>query len=418
MRRFLLTLLLMTMTLPAAGCWDKTELNELAITSATGLDFKDGRWLVSFQVVIPQSISNQSGSSSGAQAPVMVFSTEGESIRGAVQRSSFEMPRALFFAHNRILIIGEEAARRGFSQMIDIYLRNPDSRETVSVYVTQGTAREVLEHLIPLEKIPGAAIGNLIKNEELNGSNFQETRLYQMAMKMTGEAAAVVVPEIFISGDNRQADSLDSLKRTVAGSKLKLNRVGIFKKDKFIGWMKRTDAYGLSWITDSVKKTTFFFGCAKGDEHYQASLLINDSKTRRTPHIKKGKLSVDVKVRAKGTLMENNCITDPSRLEGLRELEETAAEEIKKRIMEAFRTGQQMKVDVFGFASLFHKEFPEQWRGLKDQWEEQLAAMTLVPAVEVEIDRLGMSTKPFKKLLQTGNEGSQPTRQETTTEGR
>ncbi|WP_426446914.1 Ger(x)C family spore germination protein [Paenibacillus sp. S-38] len=417
MRRLLLTLLLLTLTVPLAGCWDKTELNELAITAATGLDYKDGRWLVSFQVVIPQSISNQSGSNSGAQAPVMVFSTEGESIRGAVQRSSFEMPRALFFAHNRILIIGEEAARRGFGQMIDIYLRNPDSRETVSVYVTERTAREVLEHLIPLEKIPGAAIRNLIKNEEINGSNFQETRIYQMAMKMTGESKAVVVPEIYISGDNRQADSLDSLKRTTAGSKLKLNRVGIFKKDKFVGWMKRTDAYGLSWITDSVKKTTFFFGCAKGDENYQASLLITDSKTRRVPRIQDGKLSVDIKVEAKGTLMENNCTIDPSRLEGLAELEEIAEEEITKRMKEAFRTGQEMKVDVFGFAALFHKAFPKPWRAFKDGWEQQLAAMEMNPAVEVQIERLGMSTKPFKKLLQTGNDGSQPGRAETNEDG-
>ena len=71
-----------------SGCWNRVELNDIAVISATGVDWKDGKWVVSYQVVIPQAISSQSATSNSAA--VNVFSTKGESFRSAVSKASQE----------------------------------------------------------------------------------------------------------------------------------------------------------------------------------------------------------------------------------------------------------------------------------------------------------------------------------------
>lgn len=145
--KLLLPLLVCVLT---AGCWNSVELNDIAVISGTGIDWKDGSWVVSYQVVMPQVISSQSPSSNAAA--VNVFSTKAESFRGAVSKTSLEISRRLYFSHTQIVIIGQEAARKGFGSLLDTYLRNHDSRETVSVYLSKGSARRMLEQLVPLEK--------------------------------------------------------------------------------------------------------------------------------------------------------------------------------------------------------------------------------------------------------------------------
>lgn len=77
-KRILRCVILISHCLLLTGCWDRTELNQLAITSATAIDWDGKEWTVSYQVVIPQSIANpNTGGSPGQQAPVMVFSTRG-----------------------------------------------------------------------------------------------------------------------------------------------------------------------------------------------------------------------------------------------------------------------------------------------------------------------------------------------------
>ncbi|WP_336776420.1 GerAB/ArcD/ProY family transporter [Paenibacillus sp. MMO-58] len=66
-------------------------------------------------------------------------------------KSYSESPRKLFFAHNRVVVIGEKALQRGVNELIDAYFRNSSSRETVSVLATPGTARRILEQFMQLQ---------------------------------------------------------------------------------------------------------------------------------------------------------------------------------------------------------------------------------------------------------------------------
>lgn len=57
-------LALMWVTL-LGGCGNRTEMNDLGITSATGFDKQNGKWNITYQVIVPPA-SSTSGSSGEA----------------------------------------------------------------------------------------------------------------------------------------------------------------------------------------------------------------------------------------------------------------------------------------------------------------------------------------------------------------
>ncbi len=82
------------------GCVDRTELNELGITTATGIDGHKGDWINTYQIIIPSAMTTGSGGSStgASQSAVHTFSTHGKTLRETVTKSSLEYPRKLYFA--------------------------------------------------------------------------------------------------------------------------------------------------------------------------------------------------------------------------------------------------------------------------------------------------------------------------------
>lgn len=385
-----------------SGCWDRIELNQLGITAATAIDWNGKDWTVSYQIVIPQSISSQSmGGNAGQQAPVSVFSTSGGTLRGAVQKSSLEMPRAMFFAHNRIVVIGEQAAKHGISQLMDIYLRNSDARETVSVLVTNGEGRRILEQVASIEKLPGAAVRNMIRNEEKNGSNFNQMMIQNVMMGMTSDSSYTLIPEVIISGTGVGPNSsIAELKKTTSANKLKLGRLGIFKQDKLVGWFTSDEGYGINWIRDSIKQTVLHFGCSKGSKDHKSAIRITKATSKLKPILANdGQWIMKVEVHAAGVLIENGCDDDLSKIKGIKATEDIANEEVKNLMIKAFQSAIEKNTDVFGFADVIHRKYPKVWKKIKNDWEEQFPTLQLEPSVHIKIDRIGMSNKPFKQLL-------------------
>ncbi|MFD0697899.1 Ger(x)C family spore germination protein [Paenibacillus sp. GCM10027628] len=387
--------------LVTTGCWDRVELNKIGITSATAVDWVQDHWRVSYQIIIPQSISSQNvGGGANQQAPVMVFSTDGDTIQSAVQRASLEMPRTLFFAHNRITVIGEEAARKGITLVIEDYFRNAGSRETVSILVSRESGRKILEQIVPLEKIPGAAVQNMLLNEDKQDSNLNQVMVYQLAMGMTGDSGYTVVPEVFISGKGQESKSIEMLKNTVFNTKLKLGRLGVFKKDKMIGWMSARDGYGISWITNRIDQSVLFFPCSQENKRFQSAVRILHAKTRLDPIQQDGRWVIKAHVHASAQLIENGCGIDGSKPEGLRALEKLINDELAALMQTSLQSAKEMKADVFGFASTIHKKYPKAWKQMKEDWDEQFTQTSLETFIQVKLERLGMSTKPFEKLMQ------------------
>ncbi|CAN7375423.1 Ger(x)C family spore germination protein [Paenibacillus sp. LjRoot153] len=399
MKRWIILLLITFMLVVNSGCSNHIELNKLGIISAIAFDLdENNQWVLTFQIIIPKSTQSKSGGGS-SQSPVTVFSSKGKTIQEAIQKSDLEAPRHLFFSHTRVIIISQRVAKYGVNQILDAYLRSYESRENTNVLLSDGDAKNVLEILTPLESIPGNAISNLVSEQADRLTNLVPSKMHELMTTMTNPTASSTVPEIKITGQREGQNSLDALKETRKSTVLKLDRVGVFKEDKFAGWLSRNESIGIPWITNQIKKMTIVFSCEGETLSEQlSSFLVEKSHTNLKPKITDGNLFMSIEIEVKGNLNETACNLKLKEPKTLHKLETYIQEQIKNDVEDSFQAVKKMKADILGFGDKFHQSYPQDWKVLSKNWEKEFADINLDVKVHVTIRRTGMINDSFSKL--------------------
>lgn len=401
LRRLGLMILSLSVALLTGGCWDSQELNTLSIISATSIDRSNGKWEISFQVVIPQSIATQKGGgSAGSQSPTTIFSTKGRSIAEAMQNASLETSRKLFFAHNSVLILSEDVARKeGVGEILDFFLRPFESRETMSVLLTKGKASNLLEVLIPLEKISGNAIQRIIDQSQKNLSQAQNMRLIDFARMVASPDESAMAPELEVSGDLSKQSSLDALKSTRNDAVIKLGELGVFRKDKLVGWIDQKDSRSVAWLSNRVSSMIVVFPCSpKVQKEQLLSYRVLKSSTKLEPKVIHGKSIILAKIQATGAIDEAGCNLDLNKPSVIRELEHTISKQIGDDVMTTWNHLQEMNVDLAGFMNAIHRKDPSTWRKLM-KTKRPVENISLRVQVKINIEHTNMINKPYSSLL-------------------
>ncbi|RAP77014.1 Ger(x)C family spore germination protein [Paenibacillus montanisoli] len=383
------------------GCWDSRELNQLGFTAATAIDYKEGRWDFSYQIVVPSAISPISVSGA-SKLPVTVYSTQGKTIREATWRTALESSRNPYFPHNRVIIVSSAAARQGLSTLIDVYLRSTESRETVSVLITDGDARQVLNQLMQLQIIPGDGIEEMISEEAKALSSLPNVKMYDLALELLGTAKSAVLPEIVVTGPPGVTNP-DELSRTNLSSQIKLGRLAVLHQDKLVGWVAQQDALGVSFIRNKVHSAVFPFKCEERSRDIDSAFRITHTKTRLTPHKKGEHFIIEIEVKGKGELMETNCPVDLNEPNTIRMMEEQLEKEIVDKIQNSWVAVKKLKTDVVGFADLIHRKYPKEWKRIGPEWQTEFLQTEIRPKAEITIKRVGLIGKSFK--LQSEKDG-------------
>jgi spore germination protein KC len=381
-----------------SGCWNRIELNELSITSATAFDMEGDEWVITYQIVTPSAISSGMGVAGGgtSQSPVSVFSTRGRTIREAVNQGALENPRWLFFSHTNILVVSEKVARKGLSQILDLYYRNPESRETVNVFISAGSPRTILEQLMHTERIPGLGIREIAANEAQFSSILQRVMMYELAMALTGEARSAVIPEILIAGGEPET-SLDDLKKTYHSSKVRMGRLAVLHDDKLTGWLTKEESLGVSFIANKVKASTIAFSCKQSDGNdYNSSFRLESSSTKLKPTYSNGRFVMSVDIKGSGNLVETGCAMDLSDPKVIKGLEKQLEAEVAQTVEKSWQAVKHLKTDVVGFADAVHRKYPKVWKKIKQDWESAFVNIQIEPHVTISMNRIGLSNKSFK----------------------
>lgn len=382
-----------------SGCWNSREMNEFGIVQATAIDLdENNQWVTSFQVVIPGTVATQAGSA-GNQAPVNVFSTTGKTLEEAFQNANTETSRALFLAHNRVVIMSENVANRGVNQIIDFYLRDIESRGTMNIILTKGNPRRLLEVLTPLEKVPGNFMGQLLELGQSNLSNISNTKLHDFVSVLTNPTASATLPEIKIEGEQEEQTALNALQNTSSLAVIKLGETGIFKGEKLEGWLNKEESVGLGWISDSISNAVITFPCEGTDNSKQlSSFFVEKSSTKLKPGLTNGKLEMLVEIKTKGTLNETACKLNLKKPKNIKKLEKQIEDQIIREVEMAFEGAKKLELDALGFGDAFHKKYPNEWKEMSGSWAESFTSINMSTIVDVNIRRTGMINESFSIL--------------------
>ncbi|MGM0714624.1 MAG: hypothetical protein ACQEU9_22745 [Bacillota bacterium] len=106
-------LLCLTLVILLGGCWNRKELNDLAICVGIGIDKVKTGYSVSVQIVDPAEVAANKGKP--GRAPVTLFTMSGATVFEALRKMTTISPRKIYMSHTRMLILGEELAREGIA---------------------------------------------------------------------------------------------------------------------------------------------------------------------------------------------------------------------------------------------------------------------------------------------------------------
>ncbi len=167
MKKALLLNIFIIITLILSGCWNSMELNTIGIALVLGLDIEDGKVVLTAEVINP--IPAKEKSSIERDYIVRYVQGVGNNIFEAFRDITLKFDRRIFISHNKVIILGEEFAKKGLIDEIDLLSRDNEQRETAYLFVAKGAkAYEVMGINNGLEEIPANYLLKLIENYKLN----------------------------------------------------------------------------------------------------------------------------------------------------------------------------------------------------------------------------------------------------------
>ncbi|GAB3058249.1 Ger(x)C family spore germination protein [Virgibacillus ainsalahensis] len=360
-----------------SGCWDRTEVNDLAIVTAVGLDkTDDGQIELSVQIINPGALGGSgSGGASGGKLSTVEKDT-GRTIYDARSKLQQKVSRKLFIGHNPVVFIGEKMAEEGIRSHIEYFARSPFPRLRTFAFVTKGSPVDFLKVSPDLERNSGEVARELAK--------FQvgmSVTMKDLLLMLTGEERGAALPLIEI--EEEPPDTIG----------LRVNGTAIFQNGKMIEQIDDKMTRGILWLRDAIETATVTI--QPEDAEGLISFYIFRANTSLVPTIENGNWKMTVNIKSLDDVMENETKLNLMNPDTVEKLEVQLEETIDERIHEALEKIQnEMNVDIFNFGRAFHRHYPDQWAMVKDNWEEKLPEVEVEIQSNVEIERPGRSTSP------------------------
>ena len=364
------------------GCWDRTELNDLAIELGWGIDqAKNNKIEISAQFIIPSKMGMGQSGRSGTGKTFFIESGTGKDTLEAVQMMQTKLSREVFRGHRRVIVIGEQLARNGLAPILDTYSRDPDIRIRADALIVKGgTAKEFLEASSPLEDIP--ALGALKEHRQMGGLG--DMSFLHFLIAATSDGTSPTLPVIAINRSSKQPNQ-----KSMRG--FQIVNTAIFNKDlKMIGFLNVKESTSYYWIINRLTKQTLTANVPQGNR--TASLFFTKLGSKINPSIQGHNIKFDIVLSGEGIIRENNTNLDLTRPKNLTLLEHAFEEKaIKQALQTIDRVQKQYGTDIFGLGEVFHQKYPSQWKEIKTNWAKQFQKVQVTVHANLTIRRVGLS---------------------------
>lgn len=349
------------------GCYNYRELNQLAITSAIGIDKKGDEYQVSIQVMNTQK-QGSDDTSTGDQPKFVTYKETGKTLQSAFRNVVLESPRRLYANHISLLVISEDVAKEGLSDVLDLLFRDTESRKQFLVLISKNSSSsDVLEVLTPLETLNAKNItDSIIADSQFLGVS-EEVTYEQLMDSYLNSKKEIVLPAIEVIGNVEEGEKTESLQDSSPKTKVLLKGYSIFKADKLIGYLSNKDSINLGFVRNKIENTIIDYKCS--DENYMAIELVN-SKTEISA--KKNKLEVTINIKSQGNINEINCDLDITKDKTIATLEKKINKKIENDIKKTIeKINTEYSSDVYGFEDLFYKNNPKFYQKMKSKYKDE-----------------------------------------------
>lgn len=262
----------------STSCYNYTELNDLAIVSAIGIDYQNNSYHVTIQVVNTKK-TDENENNNGFD----IYEADGLTIKDAIKNISLICPKKIYLSHLEILIYGEGIAKKGINDTLDYLLRDNNIRGDFYIFIAKNNKANNI-----LKINNNSFIINAESIKKLNETSYEKTgkstiiTFYELMDTYLNNNKEIVIPTIEIDDNN-----------------MTMNNLAVFEDDKLIYYLNEEDVITYNILTNKIKETSYKIKCHDG----YIDILINNIKT----NIKTDNDTININIKTNGNISSVTC---------------------------------------------------------------------------------------------------------------
>lgn len=367
-----------------SGCWDKKELNEVAVVIGVGLDkVKEKEYRVTAQVIKPVP---QGGAAGGSELPTWSLSANGKTMMDAIRQLNKISPRRLYWPHLQIIIVGEELAKEGVAPVLTWFERDRDSRSGTYFVQTQGKAEDLLNQKIELGSIPAKAMSDLLDTAELRQIDARRVTLRDFINCLSTPGIDQAIDVINPKSIRGKPETYEIL------------GVAIYSRDRFMGYITGQEAIGIDVVFGRYKYGIITIPIP-GSEGDFFSYQVTDMRNQWKLDVRNEKLKVKMNIFIEGNLSDQTGSTELIDPQRMKEAENAIREMVKGSILDTFRQASAMESDIYGIGQELRRYHPKIWHQKEKEWRSELKEIEFDIKINANIRRSGLILKPAQAKM-------------------
>ncbi len=356
-----------------SGCYNYRELNELGITTAVSIDYKDNNFYVIAEVINP--IKQQDASSSN-NSPFINYNSSSSSLQDAFRKVVLESPRQLYAAQLEIIVLSEEVVNNHLEEVLEYFARDPESRTEIKIIVakTEDSTKAITLQTL----LTSLSSSNIIKSLDLQskvlGMAYPVT-LNELLNMYIDPYLEVVLPSMTLYGNYEIGDEKENITTSSPKAIVKIDGSTITKDNKILGYLDLEESKILNLINGKLKETIIKMN------YYDGYIIFepNRIKVSRELDIKNNIIKIDISGYSKTKEIQSNIdLKDPKEVQ---KLNKALNMELEKKITDTFNSiREKYDTDVFGFQELYYRTNYKYFKENCTNWYEDI-----YPKIKLEV---------------------------------
>ena len=367
-----------------SGCYNYRELNELGITTAVSIDYKDNNFYVIAEVINP--IKQQDASSSN-NSPFVNYNSSSSSLQDAFRKVVLESPRQLYAAQLEIIVLSEEVVNNHLEEVLEYFARDPESRTEIKIIVakTEDSTKAITLQTLLTSLSSSNIINSLDLQSKVLGMSYPVT-LNELLNMYIDPYLEVVLPSMTLYGNYEIGDEKENITTSSPKAIVKIDGSTITKDNKILGYLDLEESKILNLINGKLKETIIKMN------YYDGYIIFepNRIKVSRELDIKNNIIKINISGYSKTKEIQSNInLKDPKEVE---KLNKALNMELEKKITDTVNSiREKYGTDVFGFQELYYRTNYKYFKEICTNWYEDI-----YPKIKLEV-------KANVRLYEKGN---------------
>lgn len=356
-----------------SGCYNYRELNELGITTAVSIDYKDNNFYVIAEVINP--IKQQDASSSN-NSPFVNYNSSSSSLQDAFRKVVLESPRQLYAAQLEIIVLSEEVVNNHLEEVLEYFARDPEARTEIKIIVakTEDSTKAITLQTLLTSLSSSNIINSLDLQSKVLGMTYPVT-LNELLNMYIDPYLEVVLPSMTLYGNYEIGDEKENITTSSPKAIVKIDGSTITKDNKILGYLDLEESKILNLINGKLKETIIKMN------YYDGYIIFepNRIKVSRELDIKNNIIKINISGYSKTKEIQSNInLKDPKEV---KKLNKALNMELEKKITDTFNSiREKYGTDVFGFQELYYRTNYKYFKENCTNWYEDI-----YPKIKLEV---------------------------------